>query len=790
MAISKVLLNETTQIDLTDKTVSDENLQYGFTAHKADGQQVIGGAEFDEQNTVLCTGTSSGTLSAGSYGTVTNNVFSCSCNNLGWDYCVVVRDLTFRQYEAKELDIVVEFDYQITGLVSGGYIDVRSCTYGSGTQNPTGNTATTSYKVLYQVGNGQTGDLSGHIKIGPTSILPSTSGTFSDSDWSGLKMFAHTGAGSTVQISNVQFWFQMPVEDAIISRKFGGTYSNSEITTIRNGAFYSCTNLTGIDAPNVSIVNAYAFCYTKLSDISLPAMTSSVPEAMCTGCSELPSFENSAVTFVGSSAFQNCTSLSYVSFANATFVSSQAFQGCTSLTDVYFPNLTDCGSSAFQSTAIDKVDNDVNFPKLSHTGQYGFYGASVSYISISKFNSINNHTFNGCKSLASVHAPNVGIIWGAGFANCTALSDIYLPKLSSLGGGAFQNAGLQRITLYGYLSSNTNRNFSNDKSLSVAVAKVYTNLTGGGMFESCTALSAYDGYGRFAGTDFKDCTNLSTIVLRNLTIATLASTTAFTNTPFASGKTGGTIYIPSEQYSALGTGSSLDYKSATNWSIMDGWGTITWSNIYGSPYESKYVDGTDFPWIAYVNSDGTPLDNIWDYEWDYTDGLLSSNGWSKYSSGSSATESLVSDGVKLVSNSSQEIRMYKEDWTTHKKTLMEVTMYFSGLNANQRNNRISLGNSDGYTVTFFPCNAYWRPQNHTTINSCLATTSAVANTSYTLRLLLIDGSGFVWVNNSLKAYPVSPGTATQKFSYPVVSSCLQNNQYGIFQSIKLKAWDD
>jgi len=234
----------------------------------------------------------------------------------------------------------------------------------------------------------------------------------------------------------------------------------------------------------------------------------------------------------------------------------------------------------------------------------------------------------------------------------------------------------------------------------------------------------------------------------------------------------------------------LDYKSATNWSVVDGWGTITWSNIYGSPYESKYVDGTDFPWIAYVNSDGTPKDNTWDYEWDYTNGLLSANGWSTYSSGTSAKESLVSDGVKLVSNASQEIRMYKADWTTHKKALMEVTMYFSGLYANQRNNRISLGNSDGYTVTFFPCNAYWRPQNHTTISSCLSTTPAVANTSYTLRLLLIDGSGFVWVNNSLKAYPVSPGTATQKFSYPLVSSCLQNNQYGIFQSIKLKAWDD
>ena len=788
MAISKVLLNETTQIDLTDKTVSDENLQYGFTAHRPSGEQVIGEAEFDESEIVWCSITTTDNIQAYN-GTNTNGVISFSPTGLDWYWTANIQGLCFKWFEAKKLKFVFSCDYSVTGLVSGGSIAVTGCTFG--TSSPNGNTARNSYFSIKDIGWGSTGDISGHFESTPQILTKNASSADPvDTDYFGVRIYAYTGAGSHVELSNIKAGFLMPKEDAIISRRFTGTYSNSEISIIRNGAFYSCTNLTGIDAPNVSIVGGYAFCYTKLSDISLPAMTSSVPEAMCSGCSELPSFENSAVTSIGSYAFQVCTSLSYVSFANVTFVSSQAFQGCTNLSTIYFPNLTDCGSSAFQSTAIDKVDNSSNFPKLSHTGTYGFFATPVSYVSVPKFNSINNHTFNGCKSLSYVHAPNVGTIWGYGFANCTALSDIYLPKLSNLGGWAFQGAGLQRITLYGYLSSNTTNNFISNKSLSVAVARVYTNLTGGGMFSSCTALTTYDGYGRFAGNDFNGCTNLSTIVLRNVTTATLASTTAFTNTPFASGKTGGTIYIPSEQYQALGTGSSLDYKSATNWSIVDGWGTITWSNIYGSPYESKYADGTDFPWIAYVNSDGTPLDNVWDYEWDYTDGLLSNNGWSKYSSGSSATESLVSDGVKLTSNSSAEIRMYKEDWTTHNKALMEVTMYFSGLNANQRNNRISLGNSDGYTVTFFPCNDYWRPQNHTTISSCLAITSAVANTSYTLRLLLIDGSGFVWVNNQLKAFPVSPGTATQKFSYPLVSSCLQNNQYGIFQSIKLKAWDD
>lgn len=587
MAISKVLLNDDVQIDLTDKTVSDENLQYGFTAHKADGQQVIGGAEFDEQNTVLCTGTSSGTLSAGSYGTVTNNVFSCSCNNLGWDYCVVVRDLTFRQYEAKELDIVVEFDYQITGLVSGGYIDVRSCTYGSGTQNPTGNTATTSYKVLYQVGNGQTGDLSGHIKIGPTSILPSTSGTFSDSDWSGLKMFAHTGAGSTVQISNVQFWFQMPVEDAIISRKFGGTYSNSEITVIRNGAFYSCTNLTGIDAPNVSIVNAYAFCYTKLSDISLPAMTSSVPEAMCTGCSELPSFENSAVTFVGSSAFQNCTSLSSVSFANVTFVSSQAFQGCTSLTDIYFPKVTDMGSSAFIQTQIGTVTNSGNFPSLSHTGTYAFQSATISEVYIPKFTTVNNYAFALCRTLSSVYAPSVKTVYANGFRYCDSLPYLSLPALVSAGGSAFFYCSRISYVYFPNLYSVGNNAFYRCYGLTTLCLPAYTSATTElARFQDCINLRTLDmPVNILRGGDLGGCSNLFALILRRTAgVVNLANVNNFTNTPFASGSVGGTVYAPS---ALLGS-----YSTATNWVTFDGYGTITWSSIEGSPYEHYYGDGT------------------------------------------------------------------------------------------------------------------------------------------------------------------------------------------------------
>ena len=90
-----------------------------------------------------------------------------------------------------------------------------------------------------------------------------------------------------------------------------------------------------------------------------------------------------------------------------------------------------------------------------------------------------------------------------------------------------------------------------------------------------------------------NCTNLATIVLRRTIITALANVNALNGTPFASGGSGGTIYIPKVLYDELGTGSSLDYKAATNWSTIDGYGTITWAKIEGSYYETHYADDTE-----------------------------------------------------------------------------------------------------------------------------------------------------------------------------------------------------
>lgn len=115
-------------------------------------------------------------------------------------------------------------------------------------------------------------------------------------------------------------------------------------------------------------------------------------------------------------------------------------------------------------------------------------------------------------------------------------------------------------------------------------------------FNGCSGLNAADLFvSQIYGAIFNGCSSLKTLVLRMTSVAPMQNINAFTNTPFKSGGTGGTIYIPKSLYDHLGDGTSSDYKAATNWSTIDGYGTITWAKIEGSIYENAYVDGTPIP---------------------------------------------------------------------------------------------------------------------------------------------------------------------------------------------------
>lgn len=161
--------------------------------------------------------------------------------------------------------------------------------------------------------------------------------------------------------------------------------------------------------------------------------------------------------------------------------------------------------------------------------------------------------FRGYTPLVEFHAPNAERFEGGYTVYGTSLTTLALPKI-------------KRLLQFAPLGNNT---------------KLTTLDLGPDIYE-------------MSGSAFNGNTIMNTLIIRSSTIPALGGTGAFTGTPFASGGTGGTIYIPKSLYDALGTGTN-DYKAATNWSVIDGYGTITWAKIEGSQYENYYADGTPIP---------------------------------------------------------------------------------------------------------------------------------------------------------------------------------------------------
>lgn len=102
----------------------------------------------------------------------------------------------------------------------------------------------------------------------------------------------------------------------------------------------------------------------------------------------------------------------------------------------------------------------------------------------------------------------------------------------------------------------------------------------------------YSGMGSFPTNSFYGDSKLATIIIRGNVIAPLSGAVggAFSSTPFASGKAGGTLYVAQ---SLIDT-----YKEATNWSTVlayektDGTLQNQILPIEGSIYETQYADGT------------------------------------------------------------------------------------------------------------------------------------------------------------------------------------------------------
>lgn len=164
------------------------------------------------------------------------------------------------------------------------------------------------------------------------------------------------------------------------------------------------------------------------------------------------------------------------------------------------------------------------------------------------------------------------------FARRTAITKIYMPNFNS--------------------TANISSRFYGDTAMVYAIMPKLTKIYNG-TFYDCSSLKAFDWLGgEITGSayHFVNCKKLNIMVIRRTaSICSLATINAFNNTPFASGKAGGTLYVPNDLISS--------YQSASNWSTILGYPNNQIKSIESTHTDPDapidltlyYIDGTPIP---------------------------------------------------------------------------------------------------------------------------------------------------------------------------------------------------
>ena len=252
--------------------------------------------------------------------------------------------------------------------------------------------------------------------------------------------------------------------DGIYAGVFNGCSSLTSITipdsvrTITSEAFEGCTSLTTINVAtgnqNYVSVNGVLYDDDKTAIICYPAGKKDKNYKILDG-----------VTWMGSSAFSGCTSLTSIMIPNSvTFIPDDAFSGCTSLSSITIPDgVTSIGNWAFKDcTSLASVTIPSS---VTETGYCAFIGCtSLTAINVATGNqnyvSVNGVLYNKDKTAiicypAGKKDKNYKMLDGVtsmgvyAFSGCTNLTNITIPdSVTGIGDSAFSGCtSLTGITI-------------------------------------------------------------------------------------------------------------------------------------------------------------------------------------------------------------------------------------------------------------------------------------------------------------------------------------------------------
>ena len=253
--------------------------------------------------------------------------------------------------------------------------------------------------------------------------------------------------------------------DGIYAGVFNGCSSLTSITIpdsvrmINSEAFEGCTSLTTINVAtgnqNYVSVNGVLYNKDKTDIICYPAGKKDknykildgvtwIGSSAFSGCTSLTSITiPNSVTFIPDDAFSGCTSLSSITIPDGvTSIGNWAFKDCTSLASVTIPSsVTETGYCAFigctSLTAINVATGNQNFVSVNGVLYNKDKTAIICYPAGKKDKNYNMpdgvtsmgvYAFSGCTNLTNITIPDsVTGIGDSAFSGCTSLTGITIP---------------------------------------------------------------------------------------------------------------------------------------------------------------------------------------------------------------------------------------------------------------------------------------------------------------------------------------------------------------------------
>lgn len=188
---------------------------------------------------------------------------------------------------------------------------------------------------------------------------------------------------------------------------------------------------------------------------------------------------------------------------------------------------------------------------------------TITEYSNSTLDKLGNYTFYQCSQLNSFNCPNLKSIGKYALAE-TGLTELNFPLVETIGeyGLAGTGANGSQVVSINLPLLHTIDSYCfryNDKIVNITLPSLQNTTSTFRVFEDCKSLTRLDlGPIKQIYTNWMANTNLTTLILRGSTVASLSNVNAFTNTPIQAGT--GYIYVPKDLIDS--------YKTATNWTTF------------------------------------------------------------------------------------------------------------------------------------------------------------------------------------------------------------------------------